>query len=138
MMRDFPSTTAIDPEFPNAQAVRSNRNSDQTITPTFHVLASLDCDHCPQNAAAIARNRGSGDALRLMPSQRGRFLDALCGIHDELRHSESSRNSKAARQAHLLARSRALVTIATNARRRDPTNPEVLPAGSKKMNSSLK
>jgi hypothetical protein len=104
MMRDFPSTTAIDPEFPNGQAVRSNGNSDQTITPIpLQVLAPLDCDHRPQNAAATARNRKSRHALRLMPSQRGGFLNALCGIRGELRHSESRWNLEATRQLHLLA-----------------------------------
>jgi len=58
--------------------------------------------------------------LRLMPSQGGRFLDALCGHTRRVAAFGKQPELERARQSHSLAWPRRLVTIATNARRRNP------------------
>jgi hypothetical protein len=48
------------------------------ITPTLQLSGvTLDCDFCPQNAAAITTDPKSTHTVRLMPLQGGEVLDAL-------------------------------------------------------------
>src|SRR5215469_12997419 len=98
-MRDFPSTRAFIQDFPR-QAVRPTgkfRSNDRTPPLTLSAVAS-DCDSRPPNAVASETNRKSGRTWRLMPVQGGSFLNALCEIRGELRHSRSSWNLAAAQR----------------------------------------